>query len=392
MKMANLLFLAFISLFSVYILAYLVYFIFVAKNLGRDYGVSRDVTYRPNVSLIICAYNEEKTIASKIKNTLEIEYPRDKLEIIVFDNGSQDGTYDVAKSFAEEEIKVYKLNGKNKGKSAGLNVAFKYAKGDIVVISDVDCLLKKNVLIESMPYFADAHVGTVTGSQILLNPNESPSARSELSLQSYYKFIRKAESIMDSTIIYNGEFAAFRKNLIRKLDEDIAADDTQIAMEVRKAGYRALFLEEVNFFEYAPSNLRAKWEQKVRRSAAVVQVLIRYKDFMFNRKYGVYGTLIYPWNFFMHVISPFLFASLLAISFFLLVLDFYSVIKMLIAMMFMVVIMVTIIHAYFEKSIRGVVDMIFAFVHAQLTLLIGSLSLIRKNPYKWEPVRDTRRY
>lgn len=390
--MVDFVFLVFVFLLSVYISAYLLYFVFIIKNSRRDYGISRDLIYRPNVSLIICAYNEEKTIANKIKNTLEIEYPRDKLEIIIFDNGSKDRTYDVAKNSIDEGIKLYKLEGENRGKSAGLNVAFKYAKGDIIAISDVDCHLKSDVLIKSMPYFADTCVGSVSGTQILLNPDESPSTQMEKALQSGYQFIRKVESVVDSTIVYSGEFTAFRKNLIEKLDEDIAADDTQVAIRVRERGRRALLLEEVNFYEYSPSNFKARWKQKIRRSAAIVQALFRYRHLMFNRQYGLYGMVTYPWNFFMHVVSPYIFASLLAFSLLLLMFNFGVMVKMLVAIIFMFLVAILIASYSKQKGVSYMFNMLLTFVYSQLVLLIGSLSLMKKNPYKWEPLRDTRRY
>lgn len=381
----------FIGVASVYISLYAGYALFVLKNSKSCDCVKKDPTFLPSVSLIICAYNEEKTISRKLENTLEIDYPKDMLELIVFDNGSTDDTFKIAKKFEKYGVKVYSLNGENTGKSAGLNVAFKLAKGDITAISDVDCFLKKDVLLKSMPYFADSSVGAVSGSQILLNPEESQSTQMEDSLQSYYKLIRKAESNIDSTIIYNGEFLAFRKNLIERLDEDVGADDTQIAIKIKESGHRALFLNEANFYEYAPSSSKMRWKQKVRRSSQVVQVLLRYRYMMFKRP-DTYSRLIYPWNFFMHTISPFIFMSLLVMLAFMFIFDPFASALALAIFGFTALLGVVVIEVHLKKNLKGILSTLFMFAHAQLTLFIGFWSLMRRKPYKWQPLEDMRRY
>lgn len=358
----------------------------------RGYGITTDSSYRPSVSLIICAYNEERSIESKIKNTLELEYPRDNLEIIIFDNGSKDRTYEIAKNFVDKGIKLCRLEGENRGKPAGLNVAFGYTQGEIIAMSDVDCSLKSDILTKSMPYFADPQVGAVSGFLTLLNPDQSPSTQMEKALQSGYRLIRKGESAVDSTIVFSGEFTAFRRSLIEKIEEDIAADDTQIAIRVRDHGKRALLLDEANFYEYAPPNFKARWKQKIRRGSAIVQALFRYRKRMFNSEYGLFGMVIYPWNFFMHVISPCLFASILAVSTLLLIFDFWAMIKILASILILVVL--ASIAAYLKgKGIRYILNMLLTFVYSQIVLFVGSISLIktRKGLHKWEPIQEKRK-
>ena len=381
----------FIGMASLYISLYAGYALFVLKNSKSWDRVKKDPTFLPSVSLVICAYNEEKTISRKLENTLEIDYPKDRLELIALDNGSTDGTFEIAKKFEKNGVKVYSLSEENRGKSAGLNVAFKLAKGDVIAISDVDCFLKKDVLLKSMPYFADPSVGAVCGSQILLNPEESVSTQMEDSLQSYYKLIRKAESNIDSTILYNGEFAAFRKNLIGRLDEDVGADDTQIAIKIKESGHRALFLNEANFHEYAPSSSKMRWRQKVRRSSQVVQALLRYRHMM-CRKRDTYSRIIYPWNVFIHVISPFIFMSLVVMLPFMFIFEPFASALALAIFGFTILLGLVVIEMHWKKKLKEILSTLFMFVHAQLTLFVGFWSLMRRKPYKWEPLKNTRRY
>jgi cellulose synthase/poly-beta-1,6-N-acetylglucosamine synthase-like glycosyltransferase len=340
--------------------------------------------------MIICAYNEEQSISRKLENTLEVDYPRDRLEIITFDNGSTDCTYEIAARYRKDRVKVYSLNEQNRGKSAGLNAALSLASGEIVAVTDVDCLLNRDVLLVSMPYFSDHSVGAVCGCQILRNPNENQITQIEGSLQDYYRFIRKAESNVDSTIIYNAEFMAFRKGLVSRIEEDVGADDTQIAIKIKESGHRALFLEKANFYEYAPSHWSARRTQKVRRSSQIIQAMLRYRYMMFKNR-DAYSILIYPWNFFMHVISPLMFAGLLMMLVFILIIDPFRAGLALGVVALFAAVATIVTRVWLEKTTGGFVSTLLAFLDAQFSLLAGFLTLLVKKPYKWTPLQDTRR-
>lgn len=370
---------------------YFVYGIVLYKfNNYQKININRK--YLPTVTVIICAYNEEKAIESKIQNTIKLKYPLKKLKILVFDNGSNDKTYDLAKKYESDLVSVQRLSHDNRGKSFGLNVAFNYASSEIIAITDVDCLLDEEILLNSIPYFSNEKIGAVTGSQILLNADESFSSQMEYSLRGYYRVIHTAESNLDSTIIYNGEFTAFRKHLIKKLDEDVGADDIQIAVKTRQAGFRALFLSSANFYEYAPSTPSLRWKQKVRRGSQVVQALIRYRFLMF-RKLDAYCMLIYPWNFFMYVISPFMFISLIMLSLYLLYVQFSEVIIIFGSLIISAFIAICILSLFLnKKGLKGILSSLFTFIDAQLSLFVGAFTLLSKNTYKWEPIEEMRRY
>lgn len=387
----NLLEIIFIVSSLVFILFYLFYGIFVIRHSHSNKSILKDENPLQSVSLIICAYNEEKSILQKIENTLKIKYPIEKLEVIVFDNGSNDATLEIAQKFENRGVKVYSLNSENRGKSAGLNVVFKLAKNEIVAITDVDCQLKDNVLLESMPYFNDVKVGAVCGSQILLNPEESESTQMEESLQGFYKMMRKAESNVDSTIVYNGEFLAFRKHLIEELDEEVGADDTQIAVRIRQSGHRALFLEEANFYEFAPKTLKTRWKQKIRRSSQVVQAIIKYRNLMFKSS-EPYNCIIYPWNFFMHVVSPFFFVSVVALGVIVAVVNPLFLGFVLVVSAVFLLVCVLALQIMHKSGLKVIFSALLMFLDAQITLFLGFWIQLRKKPYKWEPLDNTRRY
>lgn len=379
----------FILLVSVFVSIYLGFVLYMFLKSGRE--VKRDPNYTPKVSLVICAYNEEEMIAEKIENALQIDYPRDKLEIMVFDNGSEDRTFEVASSFKERGIRVLKLGGKNRGKSAGINEALKYVTGEIVKISDVDCRYNKDLLRKAMPYFADPSVGALCVSPMLSNPKQTAVTKIESSLHGFYHLFRGAESTLDSIIIGGGGFV-FRRKLIEKLDESIGADDVDLTVKVRKSGHRVLLLRDTYFYEYTQPTFRARWRQKIRRSTMIVQALIKHRDVMFKRKFGVYGSIIYPAEFFMHVLSPYLLLTIITLGIYLLFLKPWETISIIVYFSIGGIMVSLLISTCFSRKAQNgrLFPLIYTpltFLEAQSVLLLGSLSLLWRKPYTWRPER-----
>lgn len=376
---------------SIFISTYIGFalYMFLKSNPGRE--VKKDPNYTPKVSLVICAYNEEKMIAEKIENVLQIDYPRDKLEIIVFDNGSEDRTFEVASSFKERGVRVLKLGGRNRGKSAGINEALKSVTGEIVKISDADVRYNKDILRKAIPYFADPSVGALCASPMLSNPEQTAVTKIESSLHGFYHLFRGAESAIDSIIIGGGGFA-FRRKLIEKLDETIGNDDIDLTVKVRKSGHRVLLLRDAYFYEYTPPTFRARWKQKIRRSAMIVQALIKHRGVMFKRKLGIYGGVIYPAEFFMHVLSPYILLTIAGLSIFLLFLNFWGMISIMICVFIAGIVGGLLMNGFFNHKAQSAgpfsfIYMFLTFLEAQLVLLLGSLSLLWRKPYTWKSER-----
>ena len=129
--------------------------------------------YLPKVSFIIAAYNEEKVIADKIKNTLMLNYPKDKLEIIIVSDGSDDKTHEIAKRY-KDIIALHQPE--RRGKSAALNRAITYATGEILVLSDANNDYQRDAIRELVKHFSDEHVGAVTGAKRIYEESERQSS------------------------------------------------------------------------------------------------------------------------------------------------------------------------------------------------------------------------
>jgi cellulose synthase/poly-beta-1,6-N-acetylglucosamine synthase-like glycosyltransferase len=337
--------------------------------------VKKNPKFRPKVSFVIPTWNEEKTISGKLKNTLALDYPKNKLEIIVIDSGSTDKTKSIVGKFRRVKLIAEK---ERKGKADALNKVFKKCIGNIVVISDSDCRLDKNILKKSMPYFFDSKVGALTGRQILFNSGENLATKTEQKYRNFYFNIRKAESIIDSTLVFHGEFSAFRKELLDNIFSDSVADDSELALRIRKKKYKALIIWDAIYREYAPNKLSDRMKQKYRRAQGLVQIMSRFfPTFFFNPEYGYFGMLIFPTEFFMHVISPF-FLLIAAVTFFLLPVTTMLILGGLI--------LISLLIPQFRSFF-------FTFLHSQYACLRGILSyLFKGSSFQWEKVHGTRRY
>jgi biofilm PGA synthesis N-glycosyltransferase PgaC len=285
---------------------YIGYYLLMRVRLKRGVDWNRGEIY-PKTSLIVATYNEENTLPSKLKNVLELSYPKELLELVIIDSGSTDRTPEIVEDFKRQNpnMNIIFIREKERlGKTHAVNIAYPKATGTLKIISDSDALLDKSALKKIVSNFNDETVGAACGRQILLNPNENASTRLEGSYRTIYNVLREGESISDSTPIFHGELSAYRACLIEPLPENKSADDSRMANIIRKKGFRTVYDSDSVFYEYAPPNSQSRMIQKVRRGQGLIRVFWDFKDCMFQKKYGSYGLLILPVEFFIHCIFP----------------------------------------------------------------------------------------
>jgi cellulose synthase/poly-beta-1,6-N-acetylglucosamine synthase-like glycosyltransferase len=231
----------FVAIFLLLVIFYLGYFLLMVKmSCRRNTFNGYDGNLNLLVSIIVPAYNEEKNIVRKLENLLQQGYPF--MEVIVVNDGSTDRTAELVQSFIEKnslQHKVKLLNiSKREGKPSAINHGFRYCKGEIIVISDADTILGENALQRIVQRFQDGKVGGVTGKLSMINYGESFSTDLEENYRNVFDILRLGESCMDSTPIFNGALIALRRQLFSPLRPDTIADDTEIALRVRKKAIR----------------------------------------------------------------------------------------------------------------------------------------------------------
>ena len=298
------------TLFSFVIAIYIGYYLYISRTKLVN---GNSDSFTPRITVVVPTYNEEATIREKLENLCNQTYPTNLMEIIIIDSDSKDSTVKIAEDYMRRhpqlDIRIITEN-ERKGKSQAINKAFSCAslESEILLMTDVDAVLKEDAIQKAVSRFIDPEIGAISGMQVLLNANESREARSATIYNRFWVKLRIGESAVDSTPVFSGELAAYRADLIRgmKLRENLNADDSQLAFMVRRKGYRCIRDPKVIYYEYAPPDWSSSQTQKVRRGQGLSRLFWYNKDMMFRKEYGKFGRVIFPVNFFAHVISPFL--------------------------------------------------------------------------------------
>jgi cellulose synthase/poly-beta-1,6-N-acetylglucosamine synthase-like glycosyltransferase len=271
--------------------------VYYSRKYALD-ALIREEDCDPKVTVVLPTYNEEKIIGGKLDNILGLDYPKEKLEIIVVDC-STDRTPKIVKEYAARHPFIHLIEeSKRRGLATALNLGYKAATGDIVIKSDVDSLvLNKNALRRVTALFSNGKVGGVCGVRIGGEDVEG-GFRNLQTVQ------QMAETMIDSTIVAHGSFAAFRKDLIEPIDVESFADDTELFVKIRRRGFRTVLDTDIRTYEPYGKSPNTRLKQMARRAGGIIKVLIENREVFFNPKYGRYGLIIYPLNLLMLALSP----------------------------------------------------------------------------------------
>ena len=295
-------------------IGYPLFLILFSPILKKTYKIS--TSYFPKVTFMIMTYNEEKAILKKLENSTEIDYPKDKLEIFVVDSASTDRTQSIVNEFIKSfhkkfpsDKRIIKLiaQPKREGKASGINYGLKYANtnSEIIIITDGNAMLNKESIRNLIKHFYDEKVGGVCG-RFEARDTQGTSVGSGGNIYwQIEKLLRWGESNLDSCIHMSGEITALRKGIINELDTTQLAEDFDMAVTIRKKGFRIIYEPEAIAYEPAPTNIIDLKTQKKRITIGTLQVLFKHKDMLFNQKYGWYGFIILPSHKLFQLLTPF---------------------------------------------------------------------------------------
>jgi cellulose synthase/poly-beta-1,6-N-acetylglucosamine synthase-like glycosyltransferase len=252
---------------------------FLARIKSRDRGnLSVCQTGLPPITIIIAANNEESRICARIKNLLQCDYPSSLLEILVVSDGSSDNTVGKVESLQLENLRVLALPEKS-GKPACINAAVKEASGDWLIFADSRQSFASDALQVLSRHFSNSTVGAISG-QLFPNASEGGTAQGIDFYWKMEKFLRYAESRVDSCIGCTGAIYALRKELFKPIPQDTLLDDVIIPLQATHNGNRILFEPEAKAFD--PQRLEPALEKlrKTRTLAGNFQMLFRYPSWL----------------------------------------------------------------------------------------------------------------
>lgn len=215
----------------------------------------------PGVSLVIAAYNEEKHLPEKLKNIRELQYPREKLQIIIVSDGSTDGTNEMLSACAEEQINVILLPVR-RGKSNAVNVGVEHATNDILVFSDAATLFASDAVLKLARHFSVPTVGVVCG--MLRFRSSDVSQQTEGVYWKYETMLRLMEARLGATLTASGAIYAIRRKCFSPLTSNVMIEDFVIPMRARRLGYSVHCDPEAVAIEYAASDVSGEFTRRVR--------------------------------------------------------------------------------------------------------------------------------
>jgi cellulose synthase/poly-beta-1,6-N-acetylglucosamine synthase-like glycosyltransferase len=245
----------------------------------------------PSVSIVISAYNEAKTIATKLDNILSLDYPREKLEVVIASDGSNDGTDTIVENYKEQGVKLLSLP--HHGKSVALNAAVALSQGEILVFSDANSLYKVDAIQELVKPFGDPKVGGVAGNQIYQRESSGGSASDgERAYWSFDRMLKLYQSRSGNTLAATGAIYAIRRSLFRPIPDGVS-DDFVASTGVMVQGYRLVFTPDAIAYEPVAATNSVEFRRKVRVIIRAWRAFIYMKELLNPFRYRFYAIQLF---------------------------------------------------------------------------------------------------
>jgi len=251
--------------------------------------------WEPFVSIIIPAYNEEDCLRKTVESAVSLDYPKEKFEILIVDDGSKDRTKIIGEELEKEFSNVRFFSKKNGGKGSALNFGIGIARGEIIISFDSDSFVRSDALKNMLPYFGEKDVMSVTPSMKVYKP-KGTLQRVQAIEYDLAIFLRKVFSNMDSIHVTPGPFSAYRKEFFEKhggYDEKNITEDMEIAMRIQSLNYKIRSSPNSVIYTLAPRKFSDATRQRRRWYYGLMFNLHKYRH-IFGRRYGELGAVVLP--------------------------------------------------------------------------------------------------
>ena len=273
-------------------------FLVLLDNKNQIYKPKLKKNYS-KVCIIVPCFNEEETIVKTVRSLLKLNYPKDKLEILVIDDGSTDKTYQKAKSLEQyKQIKVF--HKKNGGKYTALNYGLTKTKAEFVGCLDADSFVAPNALRLAMAKFKDSKTMCVTTSVKIYQPKSIVQQIQGIEFILGI-FLRKVFDFLNSITVAPGPFSIFRREVFSELGpyrQGHNTEDLEIAFRMQSKHYKIVNAPDACVHTIGPCSFRELWKQRKRWYHGLAKNAWDYKALMLNKKYGDLGLFVLPAVFF----------------------------------------------------------------------------------------------
>ncbi len=275
----------------------------ILENKIGDRPIKKKTKRFPTATVAIPVYNEEKSVIGTIKSVLELDYPREKLQVLIIDDCSTDGTAKVVKDYIKKnqenfngvDVK-YLAHSVNKGKGAALNKALEKSSGELFICLDADSFIESSALKTIVPHFEGNSVASVLP---LMKLQKVKGFALSLQYVEYLVnfFLKKVMSFLDCVHVTPGPFASYRKEALVKVggfDTDNLTEDLEMALRLQEQNYKIIQLVGPKVYTLGPETMNNWFKQRNRWYKGTLINLYNYRRLLFNRKYGEFGLFHLP--------------------------------------------------------------------------------------------------
>ncbi len=281
-----------------FITIYFQVFLLISYFEKKDSKIEKSLSEEDylSVTIIVPCFNEETTVERTIISLQDLDYPKNKLKIMIIDDGSTDRTWNNIQKF-KNDSRIVLFQKENEGsKFSALNFALKRIDTDLIGVLDADSWVSKNALVEYMYFFLDPEIMATIPSMVIAEPDsllrKAQKAEYDLGL-----FARKAFSNINSIYITPGPFSVFRKYVFDTLGpykEAHHTEDAEIALRMQKHHYKIAYSEKSIVYTVGPKKLRQLVKQRVRWVYGFIKNIFDYRVLFFKKEYKQLGSIVLP--------------------------------------------------------------------------------------------------
>ncbi|MGD9562325.1 MAG: glycosyltransferase family 2 protein [Pyrinomonadaceae bacterium] len=346
----------------------------------------RTAACEPTVSFIITAFNEERDIRRKLENTLALDYPREKLEIIVASDCSSDATDQIVREFETRGVKLVRQAFRG-GKTAAQNLAVERAAGEVLHFSDATSMYQPDVIRAMVENFADQSVGCVAGKLIYVDPANTDIGSAASSYWGYETFLKGSESTACSLIGVSGCIYAVRKiNYVPMYPE--ACSDFLIATLVYKQGGRTIYEPKAVCTEETNRRSGKEMKMRVRVISQTFTDLWRNREMLNPFRWGLYSVQLVSHKVLRYSVPVFIVAAFVSSAILAMSSRLFLVLHALQALFFVAAFAAWGLERFGLKS--RILSIPLYFVLTNIASVAGFFQFLRGERYAaWEPIRDS---
>lgn len=256
----------------------------------------------PSVTIAIPAYNEEKTLSKTVNSIIKSNYPKNKLNIIIVNDGSKDNTSKVAKELIKKHksFKIKLINKKNSGKASAVNTALDLAKTELFAVVDADSRISKNSIRTLVPHLENPKTGAAI-SRIKIDSPKNIIEKVQRFEYIMSTLLRKIMASLGTLSMTPGVLSMYKTSLLKKLggftkEKENLTEDLEIAMRLKYNGYDVILDHKSITYTKAPETFDKLWKQRIRWSRGYIYNHVKYKDMFLSKKHGFFGIFQLPVN------------------------------------------------------------------------------------------------